>query len=131
MDIKSKVRIIKKGTVETKRQSTVNIEVVANSKVETKDVKFAVVRNIFRITQGLPDIQRSRCLVCSGRIDVVKKAQEYWNRLTDGERSLCSVEAIAYEGSKGQKADSVTLWNSLMGYNEKALSKEEMACIRR
>ena len=130
MESKPRVRIIKKGTEEVRPSSKrINME-YHTDRGEGKAVKFEVIRNVFRIVQGLPDIQRNRCLVCSGRMDVIKKAQEYWNRLTDRERSLCSIEAIAYKGGCGQKMDSVTLWNSLIGYNEKELSKDEMAYLR-
>lgn len=128
MDIKSKVRLIKKGTVEPKEN--VKIEMIAKPEDKT-DVKFAVFRNVFQIVQGLPTIQRNRCLVCSGRMDVIQKAQEYWNKLSDKERSLCSVEAIAYEGGCGQRSKSMTLWDSMMGFNKRALTKEEMAYIRK
>lgn len=131
MESKPRVRLIKKGTEEIRPSSKrINME-YHTDKGEGKAVKFEVIRNVFRIVQGLPDIQRSRCLVCSGRMDVIKKAQEYWNGLTDRERSLCSIEAIAHKGGCGQKMDSVTLWNSLIGYNEKELSKDEMAYLRR
>ena len=131
MESKPRVRLIKKGTEEV-RPSTKRINMEYHTdKWEGKAVKFEVIRNVFRIVQGLPDIQRSRCLVCSGRMDVIRKAQEYWNGLTDRERSLCSIEAIAHKGGCGQKMDSVTLWNSLIGYNEKELSKDEMAYLRR
>ena len=128
MDIQSRVRIIKKGTVEPKRQTESKVESRPKDKTE---VKFAVYRNVFHLVQGFPDIQRNRCLVCSGRLDVIAKAQEYWNTLSDGERSICSVEAVAFGGGKGKSVGSVTLWNSMMGYNEKSLTKEEIAFIRR
>lgn len=132
--MKAGVRIIKKGTEpERKRISMSVVEPNLKTDKTEKDTqtRFAVVLNTFRRSHGFPEMVREVCVQCSGKLDVISKAQSYWNSLNDRVRSVSSVEAVSYKGKFTPNTSTTFYWNSMVGYNERALSKEELSFMNR
>lgn len=132
--MKAGVRLIKKGTEPERKKismSTIEPNLKNNKTEKDTQTRFAVILNTFRRVHGFPEMVREVCLQCSSKLDVMTKAQSYWNNLGDKERSVSSVEAVSYKGKFTPNTSTTFYWNSMVGYNERALTKEELSFMNR
>ena len=132
--MKAGVRIIKKGTEPERKRISMSIiepNLMNNKTEKDTQTRFAVILNTFRRSHGFPEMVREVCLQCSSKLDVMTKAQSYWNSLSDRDRSVSSVEAVSYKGKFTPNTSTTFFWNSMVGYNERVLSKEELSFMNR